>query len=393
MEAVPEAVIATRPRLHRRAHGRVVAGVAGGLADRMGVGDGYVRAAFVVLAAIWGFGVFLYVILWIVTFERVADEEPRQAELNQVLGIAALFLGFLFILKSLGLWPSGAVVPVVTAVSFGLAALWDKGAPLPRIFGGEGETRPRAGRVFVGLILLIGGLAFTLNSIQAVADFGQVVLAVLVTGLGLGLTMGPWLVRLGNDLGRERRERIRQEERAEMAAHLHDSVLQTLALIQRTDDPKRMSTLARAQERELRAWLYERAPVDRGDLVSTALRAAADRVEHDHHVPVEVVTVGDLEMGKAGQALAGAAAEAMVNAAKHSGADRVSVYLEVEDERADLWVSDQGSGFSTEDVGSDRRGMSHSIVDRMVRNGGQAEVTSRLGEGTEVHLWFEGARA
>jgi signal transduction histidine kinase len=83
----------------------------------------------------------------------------------------------------------------------------------------------------------------------------------------------------------------------------------------------------------------------------------------------------------------------MVNAAKHSGADRVSVYLEVEDERADLWVSDQGSGFSTEDVGSDRRGMSHSIVDRMVRNGGQAEVTSKLGEGTEVHLWFEGARA
>ena len=110
-------------------------------------------------------------------------------------------------------------------------------------------------------VLLIGGLAFTLNSIQAVADFGQVVLAVLVTGLGLGLTMGPWLVRLANDLGRERRERIRQEERAEMAAHLHDSVLQTLALIQRTDDPKRMSTLARAQERELRAWLYERAPV------------------------------------------------------------------------------------------------------------------------------------
>jgi signal transduction histidine kinase len=393
MEAVPDSAVATGAGLHRRAHGRVVAGVAGGLADRLGIGDGYVRAAFVVLAAIWGLGVLLYVVLWIVTFERVADEEPRRAELNQVLGLAALFVGLLFILKSLGLWPSGAVVPVVTAVSFGLAALWDKGAPLPRIFGGEGETRPRAGRLFVGLILLIGGLAFTLNSIQAVADFGQVVLAVLVTGLGLMLMMGPWLVRLANDLGKERRERIRQEERAEMAAHLHDSVLQTLALIQRTDDPRRMATLARAQERELRAWLYERAPVDRGDLVSTALRAAADKVEQDHHIPVELVAVGDLDMGKAGQALAGAAAEAMVNAAKHSGAEKVSVYLEVEGERADVWVSDQGAGFTPDEVGADRRGMSHSIVDRMVRNGGQAEVTSRPGEGTEVHLWFEGARA
>jgi signal transduction histidine kinase len=389
---MPETVAVDRTRLHRRAHGRVIAGVAGGLADRLGVGDGYVRAAFVVLAAVWGLGVFAYVILWIVTFERVEDVEPRRAELNQVLGISALFLGFLFILKSMGLWPSGAVVPVVTAVSFGLAALWDKAA-LPRIIGGEGESRPRAGRVLVGLILLIGGLAFMLSSIRAVADFGQVVLAVLVTGLGLVLMMGPWLVRLANDLGRERRERIRQEERAEMAAHLHDSVLQTLALIQRTDDPKRMATLARAQERELRTWLYERAPLDRGDLVSTALRAAADKVEQDHHVPVELVAVGDLEMGKAGQALAGAAAEAMVNAAKHSGADRVSVYLEVEAERADVWVSDQGSGFAPEEVGPDRRGMSHSIVDRMVRNGGQAEVSSKAGEGTEVHLWFEGVRA
>jgi signal transduction histidine kinase len=220
----------------------------------------------------------------------------------------------------------------------------------------------------------------------AVPNVGSTVLAVLVSGLGVTLVFGPWMIRLASDLGVERRERIRQEERAEMAAHLHDSVLQTLALIQRSDEPKRMVTLARAQERELRKWLYDRAPESAKERLSDALQVAADRVEADFDIPVEVVTVGDAPLDERLLALARATGEALTNAAKHAKVDRISLFVETTDHQTEVFVTDQGVGFEPATIDGDRRGITDSIVGRIRRHGGEAAVYSQPGEGTEVHL-------
>ncbi|MDP3983559.1 MAG: ATP-binding protein, partial [Acidimicrobiia bacterium] len=379
---------ATRFHLHRRRQPRRVAGVAGGLADRRGVDDGYVRAAFVTLTTAWGLGAILYTLIWWATLDGEEERAPRMIELRQRVGLALAFIAGMWLLAGNGLIPEPGTTAVVAAVSFGVAALWDRSETpaIARIIlpGRGGEVS--VFRLLVGLVLVVGGLALLFTSVDAFSQFGVTLLAVVVTVAGLLIAFGPWIIRLGDELARERRERIRQEERAEVAAHLHDSVLQTLALMQRTDDPRRMATIARAQERELRTWLYGRAPVEGSDLLSTALEAASARVESDHHVAVEVVAVGDATLDNRGKALVGAATEAMVNSAKHSGAGRVSVYFEVDEDRAEVWVTDQGRGFDPRDVPADRRGISESMVGRMSRHGGSAEVSSRPGEGTEVHL-------
>jgi signal transduction histidine kinase len=194
------------------------------------------------------------------------------------------------------------------------------------------------------------------------------------------------VVRLAGDLAAERRDRIRSEERSEMAAHLHDSVLQTLALIQRSDDPKKMVTLARSQERELRSWLYSSAQDNGDETLSRALEAAATRVERAHDVPVEVVVVNDVPVSNGVDAVVKAASEAMHNAAKHSTAGRVSVYAEAVGGMLDVFVTDQGAGFDLDVVPDDRHGIRDSIIGRMERHGGTAAITSEAGEGTEVHL-------
>jgi signal transduction histidine kinase len=170
-----------------------------------------------------------------------------------------------------------------------------------------------------------------------------------------------------------------------MAAHLHDSVLQTLALIQRqSEDPKAVQQLARRQERELRTWLYGEEAAESS--LKAALIAAAAEVEDERGVPVEVVVVGDSDTSEAVQALVRAAREAMVNAAKHSGADKIDVYAEVFDGVAEVFVRDRGQGFDLDAVAEDRMGVKGSIIDRMVRHGGRAVVRSTPGEGTEVRL-------
>lgn len=174
-----------------------------------------------------------------------------------------------------------------------------------------------------------------------------------------------------------------------MAAHLHDSVLQTLALIQRTDDPKRMVTLARAQERELRSWLYGQTGASGAETIETSVAAAATRVEATHDVPIDVVVVGDRPIDERTSGLVAAASEAMANAAEHSGATRVSVYVECDATGVEAWISDLGKGFDPDAVPEDRRGISESIIGRMRRLGGTAEVHSVVGDGTEVHLEME----
>lgn len=241
-------------------------------------------------------------------------------------------------------------------------------------------------RLLAGVSLLVAALMlFAAQSGQA-AVARDVLVAGVLGMLGLALTVGPWLFRLAGDLSEERAARVRSQERADVAAHLHDSVLQTLALIQKhAEDGKTVSRLARAQERDLRAWLYGDEAAA-GTSVAGALRSAAAEVEDAHGVPVEVVTVGDTELGPDVTPVVLAAREAMVNAAKHAGADKIYVYAESGAARVEVFVRDRGRGFDTEQVPEDRLGVRRSIIDRMERHGGTATVRSTPGDGTEVRL-------
>ncbi|HEX6298857.1 MAG TPA: PspC domain-containing protein [Acidimicrobiia bacterium] len=372
---------------HRRRTNRVIAGVAGGIADTVGVRDGYVRAGFVTLMTIWGIGGVIYLLFWIATFNRVEDRAIEPVESTRAAGLGLAFVGLLSLFAAVGLWPNGVLVLTAGALSFGTAAVTDPSSPGPlAALINPGVKRVSKVRLVLGGVLLVAGIVMFSTAIGQIFEFAMVFLAVFLTGLGIFVAFGPWVRRLITDLSAERGERIRQEERAEVAAHLHDSVLQTLALIQRSDDPQRMAILARHQESELRDWLYGTAPLDGADLVSTALRRAAARVEEDFQIPVDVVTIGDYPVEDRTKALVAAATEAMVNAAKHAGVDRMSLFLEVEDESLDVIVTDQGTGFEPDAVPADRRGISESIRSRVERVGGEVEIESELGEGTEVIL-------
>jgi signal transduction histidine kinase len=198
------------------------------------------------------------------------------------------------------------------------------------------------------------------------------------------LVVGPWAWRVTRERDAERAERVRTEERADLAARVHDSVLQTLTLIQK--NPGDARRLARRQERELRAWLYpERAPTAEGT-VAGAIESAAAEIEELHGVRVDVVRTGDAPLDEPRRALVLAAREAMANAARHAGVEEVSVFLDADDGGVALYVRDRGAGFDPEAVASDRRGLADSIRGRMERVGGSASIVSAPGEGTEVEL-------
>lgn len=372
-------------QITRRRSDRMLAGVAGGLADSLGVPDAYVRAAFVSLAAVWGLGALLYLALWVVTFDRVDDVEADLVAPMRAAGLALAFLGLILLLGVLGLWPNPVLVLTVSALSFGTAAFADgsRFGPITSLLDPDVE-KPSRTRLLIGALLFVVGLYFLGSTVSRLFEVGTVLLAIAITGLGIAVGFGPWVRRLLADLGEERKERIRQEERAEVAAHLHDSVLQTLALIQRSEDPTKMALLARHQETELRDWLFGTAPLAGVDMVSTALKQIAAKVEEDHGVRVEFVTVGDHVLDATSRALTAAATEALVNAAKHSGASPVSLFFEAEDGLLSIYVTDQGKGFDVAAIPSDRRGIAQSIRLRMEKAGGSAEITSQPGDGTEV---------
>lgn len=383
-----DSVVTERPPFEfgRRKTHRVIAGVAGGLSDTLGVADVFVRAAFLTLLTVWGVGGLLYLAVWLALYDRVEDRVPRNVKGTQKLGLGLGFIGLMAMMGFLGWWPNAVIVFTMATLAFGAAFLTDRNAPRPlAALLDPGVDRPGRVRVVVGVVLLMGGLSLFATAVGPVFALPSVFIAVTLTALGAFFAFGPWVRRLATDLASERGERIRQEERAEMAAHLHDSVLQTLALIQRSDDPARMTMLARHQESELRDWLHGSMPLDGVDLVSTALKGAALRVEEDHGVPVDVVTVGDHPMGDTARALVGAATEAMVNAAKHSGAAQVSLFFEAGDELT-VFVTDQGKGFDTAAIAQDRRGISESIRGRVEKLGGVVRLVSEPGEGTEVMM-------
>ncbi len=408
----------TRPgtrRATRHTDGRILGGVAAGLADHLGVDVTVVRAVFVLAAFLGGLGLALYAGLWMILPGEARLEEdapgleaatrqgrrPRRASRLQdggwLVALSVMALGVAVLVQS---FVGGGFLfwPAVFGLA-GLAVLWRQAdeAQRERWVDSTGRIDPlralvgRGGaasyaRLAAGAVLL--AVAFVLFAVQT--DQAGVTRDVMVAGLlgvvGLGLTVGPWLFRLAADLAEERAARVRSQERADMAAHLHDSVLQTLALIQKhADDGRAVARLARAQERDLRTWLYGNQSAADTTLAG-ALRSAAAEVEDSHGVPVEVVTVGDVPLSESAHPVVLAAREAMVNAAKHSGAVKVDVYAEAGDALAEVFVRDRGCGFEIGDVPADRLGVRGSILDRMQRHGGSATIRSAPDEGTEVRL-------
>ena len=391
------------PTLYRRRDGRIVAGVAGGIADHLGVDVILVRLAFVLLTLAGGAGVVLYGAFWIVLPERdgiesgfglVRTRAPRARDSGLLLAVAAITIGAALLLETVGLLP-GSWVPFVLA-AVGLVLVWLRSEDeswsrmVSRVQRVGGSAEPSAGRVrglqlVAGIALVLLGAFSFLASRGAFTDVGRVLLAMTVVLVGVALLTAPWVVRLLRERDDERRARIRTEERAELAAQVHDSVLQTLALIQRSSsDPTVVQRLARAQERDLRQWLYTPVP----DAVATlrgALEAAAADVEAAHGGTVDVVCVGDLALDDRTSALVLATREAVVNAVKYGGG-AVSVYAEVEPHGLSVYVRDRGAGFDVEAVPDDRLGIRRSIVERMERHGGKACVRSGPGTGTQVEL-------
>ncbi len=374
---------------------RMIAGVAGGVANKLGIRSIYVRAACVSLTFAGGVGLILYLLAALIlpSYEATNEPEPHLATRTQMVGIGAMFMASMLLLQAANIWFGNFVWPA-TLVVFGLSIAIDtSGVNYERSLSGitgTGEGRRSWWLVAVGLVMMVGGLIVVLSSLDRLQTIGVLLLAILLALAGFAIVAGPWIWSLIEDLNTERRARIRSEEKADMAAHLHDSVLQTLALIQRSDDPKRMVTLARSQERELRSWLFDERNADTQTLRG-GLADAANRVEEAHDVPVSVVVVGESRLnGDRQNAIVGAATEAMMNAAKHSGADRVSVFAEASETQVDVFVTDQGRGFDVDAVDADRKGVAESIKGRMQRHGGAAKIDSETGVGTEVHLTISG---
>ncbi|HUR77056.1 MAG TPA: ATP-binding protein [Acidimicrobiales bacterium] len=251
-----------------------------------------------------------------------------------------------------------------------------------------GRTRGWPLRVALGLSLVgVGGAVSAAVASGGWRTVGQSALGALALVAGGVFLVWPWVGRLSTDLKFERRERIRSQERADMAAHLHDGVLQTLALIQRrADDPKDVRAMARRQERELREWLFEDPASKQIDSVGTLLRRELAAVEDDHQIRVEIVSSGDAPLDDAARALIAAGREAVVNAARHANVDKIDVYLQANGDRVELFVRDRGVGFDAGAIVADRHGVAESIKGRVERAGGTAEVRTAPGDGTEIEL-------
>ena len=255
-----------------------------------------------------------------------------------------------------------------------------------------GREASRVSKLGFALGILLGAGLLFLWANGSLEAAGRVALAALVVTIALMLISAPFWLAMVRRLGTERVARARSEERSEVAAHLHDSVLQTLALIQkRSGDPEQVARLARRQERELREWLADDRPTRPDERLADALRAAAAEIEDSHGRPIEAIVVGDTELDERMRALVGAAREALTNAAKFaSDGGPVRLYAEIDDGDARVFIDDRGPGFDPDAIPDDRRGVRESIIRRMKRHGGRAEIRSEPGDGTEVELTMKG---
>lgn len=373
---VPAENAAPYPVMSRPQSGRVVAGVAAGLAQNLGVSALSVRIALTALTLLGGVGAMAYAGLWI--FTPALDDAPsaRRSPLSLGLVLLALAGSAVGVLGVSGASLSAAVPLAVVAIGAVLAWLaYDRGLNTP------------VGLVAVaaGAVLVIGGVVVA--AVTWESGSGSAILATALTLVGFGALVVPLVLKLWRSLSQEQAAKAVSEERAEIAARLHDSVLQTLALIQkRAGDSREVTRLARAQERELRAWLFD-APSAAPTTCFGALEAACGEVEDLFDMRVSAVTVGeDAELTESAKLLIQAAREAMVNAGKHASVDVVDVYAELLAGELSIFVRDRGVGFDVEDIPADRHGIRDSIRARVEGSGGCVRISSTPGEGTEVEL-------
>lgn len=386
-----ETVTTTRPLL-RRSRRQLLGGVSAGIAQHIGVSATVVRFVFIVLSFAGGLGIVLYGAYWIVLPD--APDPIRRSNAMRtakyLLAGAATVVGLVLVVETI---PLGQLfIPVILGL-LGAALIWRQSGEVERArwwrmsrTSLEARSAERQGRLRMvagaALVILGAVLALVRADISAIRDG---FIAMVVTAGGIALITGPWWMRTVATLSDERRERIRSQERAELAAHLHDSVLQTLALIQRNaDSPREVTRLARGQERELRGLLYNETATS--GLLAEQLRAVAAEVEDAYAVRIEVVVVGDIAVDDQLIALVSATREAMVNAAKHAGVQTISLYAEIEPGAVTAFVKDRGVGFDPVGIADDRQGVRGSIVARVERHGGSATIKSAPGEGTEVQL-------
>lgn len=389
------------PRLVRRSGGRIVGGVAGGIADHLGVDVFKVRMAFVLLSALAGAGIIAYGLLWIFTSGGGDSAQPSARERRQGIGLALLGLALSVAMAWLFSGTAAQVIGPIIVVAVGAALVWREfDADGPRsVFGLPVKASVVTwARIVGGATLIVVGLGVVVLARINLSSLGSALLAVAVTLIGAGLLTVPLWLRMVRALNDERSARIRNEEREEIASHLHDSVLQTLALIQRqADNPQEVVRLARFQERELRKWLFDDTGPAQSSLAA-ALRTIAGEVEDQHGVKVTPVTVGDVTMDidDSGSglpkehftAILGATREALVNAAKHAGVPTIDLFAEVEPHQVSVFVRDRGAGFDPEAVSSDRQGLAKSIHGRIERRGGTVEIKSAPERGTEVRIYM-----
>jgi len=394
----------TKPlKATRVASGAWLGGVCTGLAAHLGWPVLLIRAIVVALAGVQLVGAVVYAVLWLAMPIDRAPTAPgidaatrtgmrtqtsvRSADIGERLALLLLGVGVALLVQFLV--PTSQAVPFWPMVVFavGVALVWRQADSLaPRI--GRRRRMRAVVQALLGIALIAGGIVLTVArgfGIQELTTpqwIGVILFVVLLA------VAAPWAFRTRTALTAAREQELLANARADVASHLHDSVLQTLALIQRqADDPKAVAALARKQERELRQWLYGES--HEADTLKAALETAAAEVEDDRGVDVDLVVVGDHEMDVRMDALVRASREAMLNAAKHSGADRVDVYAEILDDVAEVYVRDRGQGFEVGSVSDDRMGVRGSIVDRMARHDGTARIRSAPGEGTEVWLRME----
>jgi signal transduction histidine kinase/phage shock protein PspC (stress-responsive transcriptional regulator) len=386
-------------RMVRPAGGRLLGGVCAGLAEHLGLNVRHVRVGFVLASIAGGAGVAAYLFLWALTpqspetaapavtdqpagVDGTAVSRPAGESVRHLLiGLGLVLLGGLLLTEQQGVSLHLDLLLPLLAVAVGAVLAWSRLDDADRGFGSR-----RAGllRLGIGITLASVGVVVLATRGRGLAGLWDVGIAAVAVLVGAALIAAPWGVRLWGDLRAEQTQRIRQTERADIAAHLHDSVLQTLALIQRqSGDPAEVVRLARAQERELRGWLYA-GPVGSQASLASAATEVAHEVEDLHGIPVDLVVTGDRPLDAGGTALVRALREALLNAVRH-GAPPVSVYVEVGTERVEAFVRDHGAGFDLSEVPRDRLGVRESILGRMSRHGGSATVR-RLEHGTEVSI-------
>ena len=382
---------------------RLIGGVSAGVAREIGLDPIWVRGGFVVLFATGGWGAVLYGLAWALMalattgvfhpgdrrFHPVAPEDrvPKaRSPRLRITGFVVSVVGLVALTTQLGGFPPNVVWPL-GVLGVALLITWQR-----LVERREADWRsPRQWlMVAVGLAVATGAVIVLVAGIEGVASAAGSMLLALGAVAAMAVLSAPWWWRLVRERDAERQARVRSDERAEVAAHIHDSVLQTLTLIQRNaGDPQAMVNLARRQDRELRNWLDPNRASRQGASIRGRLDEIATTVEELHGVPVEVVAVGDCLVDSALEALLGATREATVNAAEHSGADQVDIYVEVGDDAIEVFVRDTGKGFEPDDIERDRQGVRQSIIGRMQRAGGTAVISSAAGEGTEVELRLE----